>query len=286
MKITPKAASLIQVAPMALIFFGLVLVPLAIIFVVSFLDYNFGQVYPDLLWDSWVDVLTSRLTLDLYGQVFKFLAITWCITGFLGFALAYFLVFHIRRNWVRMALLAAAAIPFWTPGPIRMVSWVPLLGREGLVNQLLLDTGIIHEPLSWLLYSQFAVILAYVNLLTLAMLGPITHSMAKIPRSVIQAAQDQGAGEWQIIRDIILPLSKPGIAIGSIFIFTAVMGDFFIVKIMSGSQINTPSVAISTELAALQYPPAAAKSIMLLAIVVAVVSLLLRVVDIRKELRR
>lgn len=286
MTIPPKVASWLQVAPMALVFCTMVLVPLVIIFTVSFLDYDFAQVFPELYLGSWSDALFSRLTVDLYLTVFRFLAITWVITFVLGFWLAYFLVFHVRSNWVRISLLAAAAIPFWTPGPIRMVSWVPLLGKEGLVNQSLIGLGVIDAPLDWLLYSQFAVLLAYVNLLTLAMLGPITHSMAKIPRSLIQAAQDQGASEWQIVRDVIFPLCKPGIAIGTIFICTAVLGDFFIVKIMSGGQTNTPANAIATELAAFQYPPAAAKSVMLLVVVVAMVSVLLRFVDIRKELQR
>ena len=105
-------------------------------------------------------------------------------------------------------------------------------------------------------------------------------------RPWLQAAQDQGASEWQIVRDVIFPLCKPGIAIGTIFICTAVLGDFFIVKIMSGGQTNTPANAIATELAAFQYPPAAAKSVMLLVVVVILVSVMLRFVDIRKELQR
>jgi putative spermidine/putrescine transport system permease protein len=253
---------------MAFVFTAMVLIPLGIIFVVSFLDYNFAQVFPEIYMGSWQDALYSRLTVDLYLTVFKFLLITLTITFAIGFSLAYFLVFHVRSNGMRLALLAAAAIPFWTPGPIRMVSWVPLLGKEGLVNQALLGLGLIDAPLDWLLYSQFAVVLAYINLLTLAMLGPITHSMAKIPR------------------EVILSLCKPGIAIGTIFICTAVLGDFFIVKIMSGGQTNTPANAIATELAAFQYPPAAAKSVMLLVVVVILVSVLLRFVDIRKELQR
>ncbi|MAC79628.1 MAG: ABC transporter permease [Rhodobacteraceae bacterium] len=286
MRVPPRVASWLQVAPMAFVFTAMVLIPLTIIFIVSFLDYDFARVFPEIYWGSWQDALTSRLTLDLYTQVFKFLIITWCVTFVVGFSLAYFLVFHLESNAWRMGLLAAAAIPFWTPGPIRMVSWVPLLGKEGLVNKALMGMGITDAPLDWLLYSEFAVILAYCNLLTLAMLGPITHSMAKIPRSLIQAAQDSGAREWQIIRDVILPLAKPGIAIGTIFIITAVLGDFFMIKIMSGGQINTPANAIATELAAFQYPPAAAKSVVLLVVVVFLISMLLRFVDIRKELQR
>ncbi len=286
MKLSPKAVSLLQVAPMGIIFAAMVLVPLVIIFVVSFLDYDFAQVFPEIYLGSWKDVFTSQLTLNLYETTFKFVAIVWVVTFTLGFSIAYFLVFHVRSMQVRLMLLAAIAIPFWTSGPIRAVAWVPLLGREGLVNQALLGLGIVTEPVSWLMYSEFAILIAYIHLLTMPMVITISNSMMKVPRSIIQAAQDAGASEFQIIREIILPLARPGIAIGTIFVVTAVMGDFFIVKTMSGGQVNTATMAIVTELNAFQYPPAAAKSVLMLAIVLGLVAILLRFADIRKELTK
>ncbi len=276
-------ASWLQIAPMALILVGLVIVPLLMIVTVSFMDYGFAEVIPEFIWDNYIDIF-SQLTLDLYAKTFKFVAIVWAITLLLGFTISYYLVFHVRSSAMRAICMAACAIPFWTSGPIRMISWVPLLGREGLVNQALLHLHVVDQPISWLLYSDFSVIIVYVNMLTLAMLGPIANSMAKIDHSLVHAARDQGANEWQIITMVILPLVKPGIAIGSIFIVTAVMGDWFIVKQMGGGQINTAVGAITTELNAFQYPPAAAKSVVMLAIVLAFVVALLRLVDIRKEL--
>ena len=167
-----------------------------------------------------------------------------------------------------------------------MISWVPFLGREGVVNKILIAIGYTREPLDWLLYSQFSVCLVYVNMLTLAMIGPIANSMAKIDQGIIQAARNQGASEWQIVKWIVAPLAKPGIAIGSIFVVTAVIGDFFVDKQMSGSQVNTAVGAIATELDAFQYPPAAAKSMILLVVVLAFVGAILRAVDIRRELTR
>ncbi|SLN57261.1 Spermidine/putrescine transport system permease protein PotB [Aquimixticola soesokkakensis] len=284
--LSPKVASWLQVAPMAVIFTLMVLIPLAIIFVVSFLDYDFAQVFPELYLGSWVDLFTSQLTLNLYALTFKFVAIVWVVTFVLGFCIAYFLSFHVRSGALRLLLMAAIAIPFWTSGPIRMVSWVPLLGREGLINQALMGLHLTSEPVTWLMYSEFAVLVAYINLLTMPMVAAMANSMAKIPHSVIQAAKDAGASEGQIIRDIIFPLIKPGIAIGSIFVVTAVMGDVFIVKQMSGSQVNTVGMSIVTELNAFMYPPAAAKSIVLLVIVLSIVGLLLRFADIRKELQK
>ena len=286
MSISPRTASWLQASPFALIMVALVMIPLAIIIVVSFMDYGFAEIIPELYWGNYLDIFKSQLTLDLYLTVFRHIVIVWSITLLLGFTIAYYLIFHVRSNFWRAIFLMACAIPFWTSGSIRMISWVPLLGREGLVNQALMALGIIDEPISWLLYSEFSVLLVYVNMLTLAMLGPIANSMAKISPAIIQAARDQGATEWQTITQIIIPLIKPGIAVGSIFIITAVMGDGFIVKALSGNQVNTPAGAIMNEINAFMYPPAAAKSVIMLIIVMLIVGTLLRVVDIRKELAR
>ncbi len=181
-------------------------------------------------------------------------------------------------------LLLICSIPFWTSIIIRMIAWIPLLGRNGLVNQLLVGSGIAAQPQEWLLYSEFSVILGYVHLYTLTMIVPIFNSMARIDRSLIEAANDAGANAWQVIWTVILPLSKPGIAIGSIFVIAMVMGDFVTVDVLGGGQVASVGKQIATQLSYLQFPPAAANAMVLLAAVVVMIALLVRVVDIRKEL--
>lgn len=100
----------------------------------------------------------------------------------------------------------------------------------------------------------------------------------------MEAAYDAGAGYWRIIIELILPLSKTGIVLGSVFVFTLVMGDFFVVKIMSGEQSASVGSALANEIASLQYPPAAASAVVLVLSVTLVVGLMLRLVDVRSEL--
>jgi putative spermidine/putrescine transport system permease protein len=150
--VSPRVASWLQAAPFTLIMTGLVIIPLGIIMAVSFMDYGFAEIIPEFYMGNWA-VLRSSLTIDTYMTVFKQLAIVWSITLVLGFTISYYLIFHVRSNMWRAIFLAACAIPFWTSGPIRMISWVPLLGREGLVNQALLSMHLIDQPISWLLYS-------------------------------------------------------------------------------------------------------------------------------------
>jgi putative spermidine/putrescine transport system permease protein len=123
-----------------------------------------------------------------------------------------------------------------------------------------------------------------VHLYTLFMVVPIFNTMMRIDRSLLEAANDAGASGFQTLVNVILPLTKSGIMIGSIFVVTLVMGDFITVRFMSGSQSANVGRLISNDIALLQYPSAAATAVVLLATVLITIGVLLRLVDIRKEL--
>ena len=142
----------------------------------------------------------------------------------------------------------------------------------------------IDEPVEWLLFSDFSVILAFVHLYTLFMVVPIFNTMMRIDKSLIEAAADAGASGWQTLWHVIIPLTKPGIMIGTIFVMALVMGDFITVRFMSGSQSANMGRLIQNDIALLQYPSASATAVILLATVLLLIGTLLRFVDIRKEL--
>src|SRR5258708_3879330 len=133
---------------------------------------------------------------------------------------------------LQIALFLVCTIPFWTSNVIRTISWIPLLGRNGLVNSALLKLGIVNQPIEWLIYSDLSVILSLVHLYVLFMIVPIFNSMMRIDRALLEASCDAGASGWQTLWNVVVPLSKPGIAIGSIFVITIVMGDFVTVGVM------------------------------------------------------
>ena len=165
-----------------------------------------------------------------------------------------------------------------------MISWIPFLGRNGIANQTLLSWGIVDEPLEWLLFSDFSVILAFVHLYTLFMVVPIFNSMMRIDRSLLEAAPDGGANGLQTLWNVVIPLCKPGIMIGTIFVVTLVMGDFITVRFMSGSQSANVGRLISNDIGLLLYPSACATAVVLLCTVLIIIAIFLRLVDIRKEL--
>ncbi len=278
--------------PFALIFVIYFITPLILTIIVSFWDYTEYSIIPDFIFENYLYIFEGCfsfegglcLTFKTYVSTFFFCFFTWVITLLLGFSVAYFLAFYINSTPLQVALFLICTIPFWTSNVIRMVSWIPLLGRNGLVNDLMLSMGIIQQPTEWLLYSSFSVILALVHLYTLFMIVPIFNSMLRIDKEIIEAAFDTGANHWQIIKNIIIPLCKPGIIIGSIFVVTVVMGDFLTIGIMGGQQLASIGKIINTEMNYLQLPGAAANSVILLIITILIVIIMTKVIDIRREL--
>ncbi|HMR31934.1 MAG TPA: ABC transporter permease [Geminicoccaceae bacterium] len=275
----------LQVAPLALAFLVFFVVPMILVVVVSFFDYqSYDILIPDFTLQNYVDVFSEGTTWITYLNTLKFCLIVWLITFALGFTIAYFLAFYVTSLTWQMTLFMLCTIPFWTSNVIRMISWIPILGRNGLVNQALMGAGVTSEPQEWLLYSDFSVLVGFVHLYTIFMVVPIFNSMVRIDKSLIEAARDGGASEWQTIRHVVLPLCKSGITIGSIFVITIVMGDFVTVNVLGGGQIASVGKSIWTELSYLQFPPAAANAMVLLAVVILMIVALTRIVDIRKEL--
>ncbi|MCM2397003.1 ABC transporter permease [Rhizobium sp. S95] len=274
----------LQAAPLALILGCFLLLPILMIGIVSFWDYDFAQMYPDFVTFNYTETLGSWVTWKTYLNTLKFALIVWAITVFIGFWVAYFLAFHIRTTTMQMVLFLVCTVPFLTSNIIRMISWIPVLGRNGLVNSSLIGTGVISQPIEWLLYSDFAVVLAMVHLYTLFMVTPIFNTMMRIDRALVEAARDAGASGRQILTNVIIPLSKPGMAIGTIFVVTLVMADFSTVQVMSGGQSASVALMMKNQMSLLQYPAAAANAVILLVLVLLMVAAILRVVDIRKEL--
>ncbi len=283
-----------QATPYSLVFLLFFMVPLALIFMVSFWEFNEYEMIPAFTWHSYISIFEGCTQLNDYGDVcvtlktywstIRISLIVWLVTLVLGFSIAYFLAFCVRSSSTQTLLFVLCTVPFWTSNVIRMISWIPLLGRNGLVNQTLMQAGLVQEPIEWLLFSEFSVVLAFVHLYTMFMIVPIFNSMMRIDRSLIEAAHDTGASAWQTLWNVIIPLSRTGIIIGSIFVITIVMGDFVTIGVMGGQQIASVGKIIQVQTSFLQFPLAAANAVILLLVVLTIIWGLTRLVDIRKEL--
>ena len=286
-----SALAWLQATPFALVFLLFLVLPLILVATVSTWHATDYELIPAFSAQNYIDVFngcsnTSELcvTLKTYLSTFKFCFLVWAITLVIGFMVAYFLAFHVRSVGAQTLLFIVCTVPFWTSNVIRMISWVPLLGRNGVINQGLQGLGLIDSPIEWLLFSNFSVVLAFVHLYTMFMIVPIFNSMMRIDRALIEAARDSGASGWQTVWNVVVPLSRTGIIIGSIFVITIVMGDFVTIGVMGGQQIASVGKIIQVQTSYLQFPMAAANAVILLAITLMMIWGLTRLVDIRKEL--
>lgn len=271
-------------APGALWLFFFLLAPVLMIVLVSFwtrtvsgfeavwtlenYEFLFGSnVYWDQLWSSfWHSLVIVAASL------------------LLGFPVAYFLAISVTNLRNQIALFIVALAPFWTSYLIRAVAWIPMMGRNGALNTALQKLGIIDEPLDFLLFSDFAVTVAMLQLYILFMIAPLFFMLAQIDRSSLEAARDLGANSLKTFREVILPQAMPGVVIGSIFVFILTMGEFATVRIIGGGTVASVGTIVQTQVASVQFPQAAASAVFLVLAMFLGVFALLRFSNLREEL--
>lgn len=182
----------------------------------------------------------------------------------LAYPLAYLLAFKVKRH--RNLMYMAVIIPLWVSYLVRAYAWKIILGQEGIMNGLLQSAGVIQEPLTVLLYSKWALIIALTHIYTPFTLMPIFAVLESIPPSLKEASQDLYANRWQTFRRVILPLSLPGVVAGCTFAFVLSMGDFLAPQLLGGndSALMVSNLVWSLFGVAYNWPLGAAVSVVML----------------------
>jgi spermidine/putrescine transport system permease protein len=147
--------------------------------------------------------------------------------------MAYFIA--TRPPTTKSVFLVLLFLPFWSSYVVRTFVWLPMLGRAGLVNAVLLEIGIIDAPLDWLLYNEGTTHVALVYVYTLFMTLPIYLSLDKLDPKLIEAAADLGAGPWHTFRRVVLPLSMPGVLSGCVMVFLLACGAYVTPQLLGGT---------------------------------------------------
>src|SRR3954453_1694613 len=211
----------------------LLFVPYVLLLVQSFWQLRGGTIVHHLTLENYRRLVGTAL----YPETIVFSAgIALRVTGLsllLAYPLAYLLAYKVKRH--RTLAYMAVIIPLWVSYLVRAYAWKIILGQEGILNGLLLASGLIDHPLTFLLYSRWAVILALTHIYTPFTLMPIYAVLGAIPPSLREASQDLYASRWQTFRRIILPLSLPGVLAGSTFAFVLSMGDFLAPQLLGGN---------------------------------------------------
>ncbi len=286
------------IAPASAWLLVFLVVPLVGILVFSFWTSVSGGMKPDFSLGSYGEFfvvegfldpasrnfLTPSIFVRTLGTTIRFTLTIMALCLLIGYPIAFFLAMQVRSFKWQMALFLMCMVPFWTSYLIRAVAWLPMLGRRGMLNKLLMSLGIIDEPSSFFLFSEFGYTMALVQLYVVLCVGPIFFSLAKIDKALLEAAEDMGANAFQVFREIIGPLSLPGVAIGMIFIFIVIMGEFATAVVVYGGKTSTVGTIILNYYAIANYPFAAVNALMLMLAMMIGVVIILRLVNIRKEL--
>lgn len=259
-------------------------VPLGMMIYVSFWTQTTFSISSDLTLKSWKTFFASDTYFGALIRTIRIWLTVLFLTLIIGYPAALFIGQFVRNKTTQTILLVACVIPFWTSFLIRVLAWRPMLGKEGAINILLQKVGLIDAPIEVLLFTELSVIIGMVQIYVVFMVGPIAFMLARIDKSLIEAARDLGASGWTIFRKIILPLSLPGVVVGAIFVSVMVLGEFATASALSGRKVNLLGNIIVTQVGSLKWAFAAVIGVVLTAVMALVITILLRVVDLRKEL--
>ncbi len=259
-------------------------VPLLMMVYVSFWTQTTFAINPTLTTKSWVTFFSSETYFGALLRTLRLWLIVLALTFAIGYPVALFIGQFVRNKSAQTILLVACVIPFWTSFLIRVLAWRPMLGREGAINILLQKVGLIDAPIEVLLFTELSVVIGMVQIYVVFMVGPIAFMLARIDPSLIEAARDLGASGWTIFRKIIFPLSLPGVVVGAIFVSVMVLGEFATASALSGRKVNLLGNIIVTQVGSLKWAFAAVIGVVLTVVMAAVIGLLLRVVDLRREI--
>lgn len=250
------------IGPILIWMVALFLLPLAMVFGVSFLTRSsFGGVELPFTFENYI-----RFFDPLYFKILWVSCVLAFFTTVICLVLGYPFAYIIARSPIsyRNILMLLIVVPFWTNSLIRTYAWIVLLRTEGVINTLLLQLGLIEQPLS-LLYNETAVLIGLVYTMLPFMVLPLYASIEKLDRTLLEASGDLGAKPWQTFGRVTFPLTLPGIWAGSLLVFIPSLGLFFIPDLMGGSKTVLIGNLIKNQfLTARDWPFGSASSIILM----------------------
>ncbi|EBA16287.1 spermidine/putrescine ABC transporter, permease protein [Roseobacter sp. SK209-2-6] len=220
-------------APASLYVGLLVAGPLGILVAYSFWTQTYVEIDKTLTWANYLEAATDPLVRHLVLRSIFIAGAVTAATVALAYPIAYFIAFRTNKKTLWLLLIT---IPFWSSYLLRVFSWKLILGFNGVMNSALLSLGVIDEPLTFLLYNEFAVVLTLAHAWAPFAILPIYVSLQKIDRSLLEAATDLGCSKLERFIRVTLPLTVPGIIAASLIIFIPTVGDYVTPSLVGGSQ--------------------------------------------------
>lgn len=230
MKVLSKYSLIIPLAGWLLLF---LVTPYLLILIQSFLQTDsFGKVIYKVQFGAYLKIFAEPLYYGTLLRTFAYALIVAVICIILSIPIAYYIAFKVTKH--KTLLYTLIVLPFWISYIVRAYAWKIILGENGILNSFFMQTGITDEPLHFLLYSNFSVIVCLVHIFTPFVAIPVYTAFEQIPKPLIEASRDLGANSFATLRKVILPLALPGIISGGTFALVLTMGDFLAPLLLGG----------------------------------------------------
>ncbi len=262
-------------APATLYVGLLVAVPLCILVAYSFWTQTYVEIDRTLTWANYQEAFTDPLVRHLMIRSVAIAGAVTLATVCLAYPIAYFIAFRTQKKTLWLLLIT---IPFWSSYLLRVFSWKLILGFNGVLNSALISLGLIQEPLTFLLYNEFAVVLTLAHAWAPFAILPIYVSLQKIDRSLLEAATDLGCNKLERFVRVTLPLTVPGVIAACLIIFIPTVGDYVTPALVGGSQGKMVANLIQVQFGAANNWPLGATLSLLAMLAVGCVAILFVVV--------
>jgi spermidine/putrescine transport system permease protein len=248
------------------------LLPYALMFAHSFWIVRDGMIAREWNLHNYAKLFQNPVYLEVLFRTMRIAAGVTLLSLLLGYPLAYYMSFHAGAR--KDLFYQLVIVPLWVSYLVRGYAWKTILGSEGVLNGFLQYIHVTKEPVSFFLYSPFAVVLMLTHIYTPFVFLPLYASLEHIPRNLVEASQDLGAGSRATFFRVILPLSLPGLLAGATFAFVLTLGDFLAPLLVGGpSSIMIANIVQSLFGTAYDWPLGAAISVCILLLTISLLFL-------------
>jgi len=243
--------------------------------VVAMLWRSFSD--PSISLQHYWEILTTPVILKVFWITLRVSTIVTVVALLLGYPLAY--VMATTTPAMQRILLGVVLVPFWISVLVRSYAWMVLLGRYGLVNQLLTGLGLTQSPVQ-LLNPTLALYVGMVHVLLPFMILPIYSVLSGIDRRLVAAAEGLGARPASVFRHVVLPLSLPGVGAGCLLVFVLALGFYVTPALLGGTQDIMIAVLIAEQVDLFNWGLASALSAVLLTAALLIIALVDRCLNL------
>jgi spermidine/putrescine transport system permease protein len=223
----------LQLAPLVLLMVGFATLPLIAMIGITFFKSGIFGIEPKLTLANYLKFFDDEIYVRILAKSIRIAVTVTMLTIVISYPIAFWLAKAVGRY--KLLFLVLLFVPYWMNYVIRTYAWLPLLGNSGLVNKLLVNSGIVAEPLPWLLYNEFSVTLVLVYVFLPFGIVPLYLSVERINDDLLRASSDLGATPAGTFLNVVLPLSMPGLAGSFLTVFVLTIGAYVTPKLVGGT---------------------------------------------------